>query len=304
MTPVARRRALRHLVEVHRCSERWACGLVGLARSVARYRPRRRDDAELRARLRELAGQHRRFGYLRLHALLRREGLVINRKKTYRLYRTEDLAVRRRRRRRPPERERLRLVVPDRRNQRWSMDFASDALWTGRRFRCLCLVDDATRESPALLADFSIGGARVVRLLDELAAGHGLPAEIVLDNGPEFTGRALSAWSARTGVRLRFIQPGKPTQNAFVESFIGRFRDECLNQHWFGSLAEARRVIEAWRQHYNRERPHSALGYEAPERFAHRLGAPGLDGAPRPSPALAPALGPCYEVSGSPPPWT
>lgn len=304
MTPAARRRALRHLVEVHRCSERRACGLIGLARSVARYRSRRRDDAELRARLCELAKQHRRFGYLRLHALLRREGLVINRKKTYRLYKTENLAVRRRRRRRPPERERLRLVVPARRNQRWSMDFASDALWTGRRFRCLCLVDDATRESPALLTDVSIAGARVVRLLDELADRHGLPEEIVMDNGPEFTGRALFAWSARTGVRLRFIQPGRPIQNAFVESFIGRFRDECLNQHWFGSLAEARRIIEAWRQHYNRERPHGALGYEPPERFARRLGAPGLDVGPRPSPALALAPGPCYDLNGSPSPRT
>jgi putative transposase len=199
VTPAARRRALVRLRAAHRCSERRACGLVGLARSVARYRSRRRDDAELRARLRELAGQHRRFGYLRLHALLRQEGLVINRKRTYRLYQAEDLAVRRRRRRRPPERERLRLVVPERRNQRGSMDFASDALWTGRCFRCLCIVDDATRESPALLSDFSIGGARVVRVLDELAGRHGLPAEIVMDNGPEFTGRAPFAWSARTG---------------------------------------------------------------------------------------------------------
>jgi putative transposase len=168
VTPAARRRALRHLVKAHRCSER-------------------------RARLRELAGQHRRFGYLRLHALLRWEGLVINRQKTYRLYKADDLAVRRRSRRRPPERDRLRLVASVRRNQRWSMDFASDALWTGRRFRCLCLVDDATRESPALLADFAIGGERVVRVLDELAAQHGLPEEIVMDNGPEFTGRALFA---------------------------------------------------------------------------------------------------------------
>ena len=304
MTPAARRRALDHLCAAHRCSERRACGLVGLARSVARYRSRRRDDAELRARLRELAGRHRRFGYLRLHALLRQEGLVINRKRTYRLYKAENLTVGRRRRRRPPERERLRLVVPERRNQRWSMDFASDALGTGRRFRCLCIVDDGTRESPALLADFSIGGTRVVRLLDELADQHGLPEEIVMDNGPEFTGRALFAWSARTGVRLRFIQPGKPIQNAFVESFIGRFRDQCLNQHWFGSLAEAVRVIEAWRQHYNRERPHSALGYEPPERFARRLGAPGLDPGPRPSPALAPPPRPCYDVDGSPSSWT
>ena len=159
VTPAARRRALEHLCAAHRCSERRACGLVGLARSVARYQPRRRDDAELRARLRELAGRHRRFGYLRLHELLRWEGLVINRKRTYRLYKAENLTVRRGRRHRPPERERLRLVVPERRNQRWSMDFASDALWTGRRIRCLCIVDDATRESPALLPDFSIGGA-------------------------------------------------------------------------------------------------------------------------------------------------
>ena len=229
---------------------------------------------------------------------------MINRKRTYRLYKAENLPVGRRRRRRPPERERLRLVVPERRNQRWSMDFASDALGTGRRFRCLWIVDDGTRESPALLADFSIGGTRVVRLLDELADQHGLPEEIVMDNGPEFPGRALFAWSARTGVRLRFIQPGKPIQNAFVESFIGRFRDECLNQHWFGSLAEAVRVIEAWRQHYNRERPHSALGYEPPERFARRLGAPGLDPGPRPSPALAPPPRPCYDVDGSPSSWT
>jgi putative transposase len=304
VTPAARWRALDHLRAAYRCSERRACALIGLARSVARYRSRRRDEAELRARLCELAREHRRFGYLRLHALLRREGLVINRKRTYRLYKAEGLAVRRRPRRRPSERARLRLVAPERRNQRWSMDFASDALWTGRRFRCLCIVDDATRESPALLADFAIGGERVVRVLDELACRHGLPEEIVMDNGPEFTGRALFAWSARTGVRLRFIQPGKPIQNAFVESFIGRFRDECLSQHWFGSLAEAAQIIEAWRQHYNRERPHSALGYEPPERFARRLGALGLDEGPRSSPALAPAPRSCYDVTGSPSSWT
>ena len=198
-----------------------AAFLAKMARSVAPYRSRRRPDAELRARLCALAGQHRRFGYLRLHALLRREGLVINRKKTYRLHKAEDLAVRRRRRRRLPGRERLRLIAPERRNQRWSMEFASDALWTGRRFRCLCIVEDATRESPPLLPDFSISGERVVRLLDEVACRHSLPAEIVIDNGPEFTGRPLFAWSARTGVRLRFIQLGKPIQNAFVESFIG-----------------------------------------------------------------------------------
>ncbi len=259
-------------------SERRACGLVGLHRSVARYCARRGDDGAARGRLRELAGAYRRYGYLRLHVLLRNEGLVMNRKKTYRLYREEGLQVRRRKRRRLPRRERLPLTVPERRNARWSMDFVSDALWTGRRFRALGIVDDCTRESPAILTDFSIPGARITRLLDELALCHGLPEEIVMDNGPELTSKAMFLWSQRTGVRLRFIEPGKPIQNAYVESFLGRFRDECLNEHWFGSLAEARRTIESWRRHYNEARPHSALGYQTPEAYARRAGAPELYG--------------------------
>jgi putative transposase len=243
VTPAARRRALVHLRAAHRCSGA-PCGLVGLA---ARSLAIDRGAATMPSCGRACASSPGSIGGSAIcgcmRCFARRAG--DQSKRTYRLYQAEGLAVRRRPRRRPPERERLRLVVPQQRNQRWSMDFVSDALWTGRRFRCLCLVDDATRESPALLPDFSIGGARVVRMLDELACRHGLPEEIVMDNGPEFTGRALFAWSARTGVRLRFIQPGRPVQNAFVESFIGRFRDECLNQHWFGSLAEAALVIEA-----------------------------------------------------------
>ena len=170
-------------------SQRRACGLVGLHRSVARYRPRSRNDEPIRHRLRELAGEYRRYGYLRLHILLRNEGLVMNRKKIYRLYREENLSVRRRGRRRLPRCERQPLPTPTRRNQVWAMDFVSDALWTGRRFRSLVIVDAFTKESPAILPEFSISGERIARLLDELAIRHGLPEEIVSDNGPEFTSR-------------------------------------------------------------------------------------------------------------------
>lgn len=265
-------------------SQRRACGLVGLQRSVARYRPQPNGDGTARRRLRELAGEYRRYGYLRLHILLRNEGLVVNRKRTYRLYREENLSVRRRGRRRLPRRERRPLPAPARRNQVWAMDFVSDALWTGRRFRSLVIVDAFSKESPAILPEFSISGARIARLLDELAVRHGLPEAIVSDNGPEFTSKAMFLWAQRTGVTLRFIDPGKPTQNAFAESLIGKFRDECLNENWFGGLPEAQRIIETWRIHYNERRPHSSLGYLTPVQYAARGGAPRSpdDCAPRP----------------------
>ncbi len=252
-------------------SQRRACGLVGISRSVARYRSvQGMDDGPARERLRELAARYSRYGYLRLHVFLRHEGLVVNRKRTYRLYREEGLQVRRRRKRRLARQDRMPLVAAERRNQRWSLDFVSDALNTGRRFRALCIVDDCTRECPTITVDVSLPGTRVVRELERLDLTRGLPEEIVMDNGPELTSRAMFEWSQRTGVRLRFIQPGKPMQNAFAESFIGRLRDECLNEHWFTSLADARTTIEAWRHHYNRQRPHSSLGYETPAAFAQR----------------------------------
>lgn len=250
-------------------SERRACGLVGIQRSVARYVTRRSDDTPLRGRLRELATQYPRYGCQMLHALLKMEGLVVNHKKTWRLYREEGLQVRRRKRKRLAPRPRIPLEQPGGPNMRWSLDFVSDQLANGRRFRVLNIVDNFSRVCPGQIVDFSISGARLARFLDDLA----LPREIVMDNGPELTSKAMFLWSQRTGVTLRFIQPGKPIQNAFVESFNGRFRDTCLNEHWFTSIHEARRIIEGWRRHYNDERPHSSLGYLTPRAYAEQAAA-------------------------------
>ena len=222
----------------------------------------------LRERLKELAGQRRRFGYRRLHALLRREGWRINHKAVHRIYVEEGLQVRKRKRKRLARVERQPMLMPQAPNQRWSMDFQHDLLATGQRFRTLNIVDDFCRECPAIEVDTSLPGARVVRVLDRLAETRGLPREIILDNGPEMIGKVLDHWAWRNGVRLYFIDPGKPTQNAFIESFNGRFRDECLNENWFLDLADARQIIEAWRLDYNSSRPHSALGYATPQEFA------------------------------------
>lgn len=257
-------------------SERHACGLVGMSRSSARFCAAQDDDAALLKRLRELAAERRRFGYRRLHVLLCREGWVVNHKRVYRLYREEGLSVRRRGRKRVA-RERCPmpgLTGPD---QRWALDFVSDALSWGRKIRLLTVVDAFTRESLAIEVDTSLSGVRVARVLDQVIARRGAaPREIVLDNGPELTSRALDQWAYERGVRLRFIEPGKPVQNAHIESFNGRLRDECLDEHWFLSLPDARRIVEAWRIDYNRARPHSALGNLAPEEFKERMVSAGL----------------------------
>lgn len=249
-------------------SERRACQLVGIGRSTLRYCPRPRpDDAPLRQWLHKLAAARPRFGYRRLYVMLRREGVIINHKRVERLYREEGLVVRRRKRKRVARDGRGRAAPPTRPNQQWGVDFVSDVLTWGRRIRLFTVVDVFTREALAIEVDTSLPGGRVVRVLERLAMERGVPDEIILDNGPELAGKAVDQWAYERGVRLRFIEPGKPVQNAFVESFQGRLRDECLDRHWFVSLRDARHIVEAWRQDYNRARPHSALGYRPPEEF-------------------------------------
>jgi len=202
--------------------------------------------------------------------MLRREGWAVNHKRVYRLYQEEGLGVRRRTRKRIGAVQRQPLTIPTQRNQRWSMDFVSDALTDGRKFRSLNIVDDYNRECLAAEVDTSISGTRVVRVLERLRERRGLPGVLVTDNGPEFAGQALDVWTYQQGVQLHFIEPGKPVQNAFIESFNGKMRDECLNEHWFMTLAEARQTIEAWRRDYNEVRPHSALGNRTPQEFTVR----------------------------------
>ena len=252
-------------------SERRACAVVGADRKSVRYRSRCSDDAPLRARLRDLAGQRRRFGYRRLHILLRRDGILINRKKTQRLYREEGLTVRRRRGRRRATGARAPAPVLALPNQRWSLDFVHDQMATGRRFRVLNIVDDVTRECLRAVADTSISGRRVVRELTDLVAERGRPKMIVSDNGTELTSNAVLAWSGDAGIDWHYIAPGKPTQNGFVESFNGRMRDELLNETLFFTIGQARSILARWVDDYNTERPHSSLGYATPAAFAAEL---------------------------------
>lgn len=249
-------------------SEHKACQLVNISSSVFRYKPKQRNDDEVRRRMRELAEQRKRFGSPRLHILLKREKLVVNHKRTERIYREEGLALRRKRRRKGAAGARVVFPFPQRTNQRWSMDFVTDSIVTGRKFRALAIVDDYSRECPAIEVDTSLGGRRVVGVLDKLAEVRGLPEVITIDNGPEFAGRVLDEWAYRKGIKLSFIRPGKPIENAYIESFNGRFRDECLNANWFMSLKHAREVIEEWRRDYNEVRPHSSLKGATPREYA------------------------------------
>ena len=228
--------------------------------SSYRYRARRLHDGALRERLRALAAQRRRFGYRRLGWMLEREGTKVNLKKVYRLYREEGLAVKRRRGRRRAIGTRAPLAVPQAINQRWSLDFVSDQLVNGRRFRILVVIDDFNSECLAAVPDTSLPGVRVIRELERLIVLRGKPARIVSDNGTELTSNAVLRWTAEQQIEWHYIAPGKPTQNAFVESFNGRFRDECLNEHLFATLGEADRIIEEWRIDYNTVRPHGRLG--------------------------------------------
>ena len=251
-------------------SQRRACALIDMEPKTYRYASARGDDAALRQRLRDLAGLRRRFGYRRLLILLRREGQEINHKRLFRLYREERLSVRRRGGRKRALGTRAPMTLPQAPDQRWSLDFVSDVLADGRRFRVLVIVDDFTRECLALVADTSLSSHRVARELDAIIQRRGKPLMVVSDNGTELTSHAVLRWQQDTGVEWHYIAPGKPVQNAFVESLNGRFRDECLNEHLFRGLPMARRIIEAWRIDYNGRRPHTSLGGLTPNEFAAR----------------------------------
>lgn len=230
---VERRPAVRLLIETFEMSQRRACRMIDHPRSMKRYALRVEDQPQLRERLVALAEQRPRFGYPRLHILLRREGFPVNRKRIYRLYRAAGLALRAKRRKRAAQRERRPMIPAAGANESWSMDFVSDRLGDGRQFRTLTVVDDFVKLCPVLEVDTSISGDRVTRALDRAIEAHGKPRRLVMDNGPEFTSRALLAWAARPGIELVRIEPGKPIQNAYVKSFNARLPDECLSQHHF-----------------------------------------------------------------------
>lgn len=270
VTPALRREAVAHLVSAHRMSERRACRTAGVDRGSVRYRVKRGEDAGLRARLRELAYERRRFGYRRLYVLLRQEGWAVNRKRVQRIYREERLMVRKRGGRKRALGVRAPIPAPDRPNACWSLDFVHDQMTDGRRFRILTVVDECTRECLALVADTSISGARVARELDRIVAWRGRPEAILSDNGTELTSNAILAWAGERGVAWRYIQPGKPAQNAFIESFNGRLRDELLNETLFRSLTHARLELDVWRIDYNQHRPHGRLGWLTPAGYAAR----------------------------------
>ena len=264
-------------------SERRACSLLGLSRTVLHYSPRPTDDS-LEQRLIELAGERRRFGYRRLHILLEREGFEANHKRVHRLYRKAGLAVRRRRKRDRVAVERKPLQIPPGPNHTWSMDFVFDALANGKPIKCLTVVDDCTKEAVEIAVARRINGQGVADILEAVCRFRGYPTTIRTDQGPEFTGKSLDQWAHANGVTLQLTQPGKPTQNAYIESFNGKFRDECLNEHWFASLDQAKTEIAIWRRDYNEVRPHSSLDQQTPAAFAETLREQGLL-SPNPSPS-------------------
>jgi putative transposase len=271
VTPAAHREAAAYLQATYEMSQRRAIRVIGTDRSSVRYRSTRPDDAPLRERLKALAQERRRFGYRRLHVLLRREGHAVNRKRVQRLYREEKLTVRRRGGRKRALGERRPIEPALLPNQRWSLDFVADQMTDGRRFRILEVFDDCTRECLALVADTSIGGRRVARELDAIIAWRGKPTSIVSDNGTELTSNAILEWADERQVGWHYIAPGKPQQNGFSESFNGRLRDELLNETLFRSLPDARTKLQDWRRDYNEVRPHSSLGYLAPSVYARAL---------------------------------
>jgi putative transposase len=254
--------------QAHQLSEKRACGLIGITRWSNRYQSRRDPQDSLRLRLRELAGVRTRYGYRRLTVLLRREGWQVNAKRIYRLYREEALQVRTAKRKKRSGQLRVPLPGVTCANQRWSMDFVSDRLADGRWFRILTVIDQYTRECLCSYADRSQTGDKVVEQMKRLVKLRGAPESITADNGGEFAGRAMELWAYQSKVKLDFIQPGKPAENGYIESFNGRLRDECLNSEIFFDLSDAREKLERWRRDYNDTRPHSALADRTPNEFA------------------------------------
>jgi transposase InsO family protein len=272
--PAAKREAVAHLRSTLEMSERRACSLVAADRKMVRYRSRRPPDTALRARLRELANERRRFGYRRLFIMLRAQGEPSGINRIYRLYREEGLTVRKRKARRRAVGTRTPILVEAKINARWSLDFVHDQFAIGRRFRILNIVDDVTRECLAAIPDTSISGKRVARELTALIDARGKPQMIVSDNGTEFTSNAILAWTNEHQVEWHYIAPGRPMQNGYIESFNGRMRDELLNESLFVDLDQARQLIGTWTADYNTARPHSSLGYKTPAAYAGTLNAP------------------------------
>jgi transposase InsO family protein len=265
------RRELVRWMQAKGMTERRALRVAGISASAYRYQPRPDRNQALRERIVGLAQRHRRYGAGMIYLKLRQVGETVNHKRVERLYSLEKLQIRRRRRKKIPVSERQPLLRPGAANEVWSMDFVFDRIATGRSLKALVIVDDATHEAIAVLAEHSIGGERLTRMMDEVCSRRGRPAVIRTDNGKEFTGKAMLNWAYRNGVSLRLIEPGKPNQNAYVESFNGRLRDECLNEHWFTSLPHARLEIERWRREYNDERPKQGLGGMTPTQYAKHL---------------------------------
>ena len=270
MTAPVRRDLVRQLMD-RGLSERRSLSVLRMSASALRYVPRPDRNVELRARIQALAQRHKRYGVGMIHLKLRQAGVRVNYKRVERLYQQARLQVRRRKRKKVPVAERQPLLRPTAANQVWSMDFVFDRSADGRVLKCLTIVDDATHESVAIEVERAICGRMLTRVLDRLLLSRGLPKVIRTDNGKEFCGKVMITWAHERGVELRLIEPGKPNQNAYIESFNGRLRDECLNEHWFTGLLQARTIIETWRREYNEERPKKALGGLTPAAYAKQL---------------------------------
>ena len=267
MKPETKRKATRRLIGSFGLSKNKACKIIDIRRATFDYKSRREPDTELRKLLIEIAHKRRRFGSPRLHIMIRRKGIIVNHKKIERIYQEEKLQIRKRKKKKMTGFLRVPAPIPERPNQRWSMDFMSDSFCTGRRFRTFNVLDDYTRECIAIEVDSSLPGKRVVQVLSRLIDFRGKPEIITCDNGPEFIGKAVDEWAYKNNINIDYINPGKPNENCFVESFNDKFRDECLNEHWFLNIHHARKIIDNWRNDYNSERPHSSLNDLTPVGF-------------------------------------